>query len=104
MPDDQQPPSSILNHFAKLGTSEQQENLERVHARIARHVLAFFAKLEREGRVQFRGEELLLFVESFEKVAPDSPGRIMRQLRRDGRLCYEVISRKDSLYQRGAPQ
>ncbi|KKK51240.1 hypothetical protein LCGC14_3116930 [marine sediment metagenome] len=41
-------------------------------------------------------------------IAPDSPGRILRQLRQQRRLNYDVISRRESLYQvrpvvKGAP-
>ena len=32
-------------------------------------------------------------------VAPDSPGRILRDLRKKQRLDYLVVSRKSSLYE-----
>lgn len=33
-----------------------------------------------------------------EAIAPDSPGRILRQLRQQGVLNYAVVSRRQSLY------
>ena len=45
-------------------------------------------------------EELRQYVELHAPdIAPDSPGRILRELRLDGLLNYEVINRRDSLYQ-----
>ena len=32
------------------------------------------------------------------KIAPDSPGRILRQLRQHGHLDYTVIYRAESIY------
>ena len=32
-------------------------------------------------------------------IAPDSPGRILRQLRQQGQINYKVISRRKSIYQ-----
>ena len=33
------------------------------------------------------------------RIAPDSPGRILRELRLNGRLDYVVLNRRQSLYQ-----
>jgi len=48
----------------------------------------------------FHMEDLRKFVEQGVggKIAPDSPGRILRQLRQEGELNYEVLSRHESLY------
>lgn len=75
--------------------SEQHENIERVSARIGRWVLDWCVV----GKV-FHMEDLVRYVEVRldEPVAPDSPGRIMRDLRQKGVLNYEVLSRSQSLY------
>jgi hypothetical protein len=43
--------------------------------------------------------ELAEFVASAVQVAPDSPGRILRQLRRAGRVDYRIVNRAQSLYE-----
>lgn len=78
--------------------SEQQKNLERVSTRIAGHIKKFFAN--RVPGNQFRIEELRTYVQDQgEEIAPDSPGRILRDLRQKGVLDYRIVSRKDSLYE-----
>ncbi len=76
--------------------TEQTANLNRVSEKIRSIVRAFFAD-KAHGR-QFTINELTRFVSLRESVAPDSPGRIMRALRREGSIDYEVVSRSKSLY------
>jgi hypothetical protein len=53
---------------------------------------------------QFHAEELRQFVLSRRpNTAPDSPNRILRLLRQEGRLDYQVVSRRLSLYRFGPP-
>jgi hypothetical protein len=70
--------------------------LKRVSLRIAEAVLDF---ARRRAGALFYMEQLNLHVaDVVGTVAPDSPGRILRDLRRKKHISYEVVSRKDSLY------
>ena len=71
----------------------QDGNLERVQERIAAAVLEF-CDLHR----QFHMIELAEFVQARVGVAPDSPGRILRQLRQAGKVKYQVVDRRRSEY------
>ncbi len=77
--------------------SEQSDNLARVSARLADCVLTFCA-----SRLllcpTFRMSELTEYVASEVPSAPASPDRILRLLRKEGRLSYEVVDRAGSLY------
>lgn len=73
----------------------QAQNVERVSARIARHVVEFCR--ERIGQ-QFHADDLRAYVTSKSEGAPSSPDRILRDLRQRGVVTYDVISRKGSLY------
>ena len=80
-------------------SDEQQENLDRVSAKIGALVLGFCQR-KREGGT-FHMEDLVQAVQSAmpeNTVAPDSSSRILRILREQNVLDYEVISRKDSFY------
>ncbi|MER8385227.1 hypothetical protein NKH14_06845 [Mesorhizobium sp. M1380] len=68
----------------------------RVHSKIA-PVIMDFAR-NNVGQA-FHVDQLRLFVLQHADVAPDSPGRILRELRREGKLDYAVINRRQSLYQ-----
>jgi hypothetical protein len=69
----------------------------RVYARIAPLIIAF--KAERPDGA-FHVEELREYViERAPGIAPDSPGRILRELRLQRLLNYVVINRRQSLYQ-----
>lgn len=69
----------------------------RVYGKIAPVILQFSAHY---AGMQFHVEELRTFVTLFApEVAPDSPGRILRQLRQEGKLNYVVLNRRQSLYQ-----
>ena len=73
----------------------QQEEIARVGKKISHLVVTFCQK-----RRLFRAEELRDYVRSIApEIAPDSPGRILRDLRLRGRLKYTVLSRSGSLYQ-----
>ena len=76
---------------------EQAENLKRVNERIAKLVMAFCAEKLKNG-CEFRMEELTNYVKSIMLIAPDSPGRILRDLRKRGYISYTVKSRRGSLY------
>jgi len=77
---------------------EQRENLERVYARIAPMILMFAR--EQGCGAPFRVETLRRYVRTRAPgIAPDSPGRVLRQLRLKGALDYVVVNRRQSLYQ-----
>jgi hypothetical protein len=76
------------------------ENLERVVVKIAPTVHAFCAEIWRQGRPRFHMMELTAYVRRcIGEIAPDSAGRILRELRLRGRLDYAIVSRRDSLYE-----
>jgi len=68
----------------------------RVYSKIAPIILDFAR--QNAGRL-FHVEDLRVHVlQSAPDIAPDSPGRILRLLRQQGKLNYRVIDRRDSLY------
>ena len=74
--------------------SNGEENLGRVAERISGAVEEFCG-----GTQRFHMAELSDFVRDRTGVAPDSPGRILRQLRSRGKLNYRVVDRRSSLYE-----
>jgi hypothetical protein len=69
----------------------------RVYGKIA-PLIMLFAR-DHAGQ-QFHVEDLRRFVKvCAPDIAPDSPGRILRELRLERRLDYVVINRRQSLYQ-----
>ena len=75
----------------------QHAHLRRVRERLEGLILEYAAGVGVGG--QFHMEALTAYVQARVPVAPDSPGRILRQLRQRRRLAYRVISRKASLYE-----
>ena len=77
--------------------SEQTEELRRVRSKIAPSVLRFYqARLA--SAPYFHINELHEFVVRDVQIAPASPDRILRALRQEGRLDYDVINRRASYY------
>lgn len=72
--------------------------LERVKSKIGNEVLAFCRWKMQRVSLNFTMADLAQWVRSQLGVAPDSPGRILRDLRQRGHVRYTVLSRKDSLY------
>ena len=82
-----------------MARTEQAEQLERVTDRISSHVLAFVARVGAGNT--FHAADLVEHVTAAtgdEAVAPDSPSRILRALRRKRTIDYKVESRSSSLY------
>ena len=77
-------------------TPTDRQERERVVSRIGKLIVIFCQR--QPG--PFHMDELRRFVEHElgGKIAPDSPGRILRQLRQQRRLNYTVICRRKSLY------
>ncbi len=79
-----------------ISTTDHQER-ERVRSRIGSLVMRFCQR----QLGPFHMEQLLGYVESHVdgRVAPDSPGRILRLLQEKGELGYRVVDRTRSLYE-----
>lgn len=78
---------------------EQTAQLERVSSRIGKSVLAFCRAALRDAYdASFTMQDLTEWVRRETGVAPDSPGRILRDLRQRRLIDYEVTSRAQSLY------
>lgn len=72
------------------------ENLTRVYASIGTAVVSFCR--ERIGH-EFYASELRSYVTArFPGIAPESPGRILRELKLRGVIDYDLVSRAQSLY------
>jgi len=72
---------------------------DRVYRGIGAHVLGFFRDLVgRRNCSEFFMSELGAWVKARVPTAPDSPSRILRELRRQGVLDYEVVDRSKSRY------
>ena len=74
-----------------------QEHLDRVSEKIASAILSFWEPLR--GGTTFHMADLVLHVTSVvPNTAPDSSSRVLRYLRREGKLLYVVVDRRASLY------
>jgi hypothetical protein len=62
-------------------------------------VLRFFERRTEEGRRTFYADDLRRFVAMRATVAQGTPDRILRSLRKAGKLNYSLINRAKSLYQ-----
>ena len=73
------------------------EQLQRVALNLNEAILAFFR--ERQG-LRFTATELRQYVQHHNfGTAPSSADRVMRNLRKAGRINYVVVNRAKSLYQ-----
>jgi hypothetical protein len=79
-------------------SDDDRDERERVYSRIAALILQF---RDEDPSATFHVEDLRQYVleRVVEEIAPDSPGRILRLLREEGKLDYVVINRRQSLYQ-----
>lgn len=77
--------------------NEQTQQISRVNHAIASYVTAYL-KLK-EGK-EFHATDLYTYVHDQVGgyIAPDSPARILRDLKKRGLVNYEVLSRSRSLY------
>lgn len=74
----------------------QERNLNRVSSNISPTILKFFAN----NHGLFHVAELIAYVQlTHPHIVADSVSRIMRLLRRSGKLNYKVVNRAASLYQ-----
>lgn len=81
--------------------SEQDENLERVSHRIRPAIWQFYQSKKLKGQPRFFAAELRDFVVRMvgHALAPASPDRVLRDLRRKHVLDYRVVSRSQSIYE-----
>lgn len=70
----------------------------RVAGEVSKAVVAFCRLRIHDGHEVFRMSELTAFVQARVMCAPDSAGRILRQLAQQGALEYELVSRAESRY------
>lgn len=77
---------------------DDRRERQRVAANIGAVVLAFCCERLRIGG-QFHMQELNEWVQAKHPSAPASADRILRQLRSEGKVAYEVLNRSESLYQ-----
>lgn len=83
--------------MTQLGLALQDPELERVSGRIAATVTAFLRERLSTDPV-FSSAELHRYVEARHPGAPASSDRILRLLRAERRVRYELVSRPASLY------
>lgn len=74
----------------------QPRELARVKSAIAKLILSFFNA--RPVGSQFHMADLTKYVGAHVVIAPDSAGRILRDMRQAGELNYSVVNRRNSLY------
>lgn len=80
-------------------SAEQRRHLESVSERIGPVIIEFMSA---HSGQQFHADDLMKFVEDHcGKAAPESAGRVLRKLRRDGIVNYLVVDRGRSLYREG---
>lgn len=79
-----------------LDFTAQDEHLERVTARIAAAIIAWTRA--RVGQTFHMDELRRHLLGEVGMIAPASPDRILRDLRQRGKLKYEVLNRRESLY------
>jgi len=73
---------------------QQHENLDRVTSKLSGPILAF-CRLHRD----FHMEDLRLYLRGQSvDFAPDSPSRILRELRLRGAVDYVITNRRQSAY------
>lgn len=78
---------------------EQTENLSRVSGRIGYIITQFCDDRLAQGNPQFHMDDLRTFVDGQRTVAPASPDRVLRDLRKRKMVNYRVVSRSQSLYE-----
>src|SRR5262245_56170469 len=78
------------------GAPEQRVEIARVHSKISACITNFFR--ERGVGAQFHVDDLRRYVAAHALIAPDSAGRIMRDMRERSWIGYEVVNRRASLY------
>jgi hypothetical protein len=87
-----------MQYELDLRDDTQPAHLKRVGGKTAQWIETFFSRLPTGAT--FHAQELRDFVAARTSVAPASPDRILRDMRRCGQIDYEVVNRRDSLYRK----
>lgn len=77
----------------------QTAELSRVSTNIRGHIIAFTKERLQWGQPKFRMPELHDYIRRNARVAPASPDRVLRQLRKQGVVSYQVVNRAASEYE-----
>ena len=72
--------------------------LNREHGHIATHVRSFLKHRITTRQPKFYQMELVMWVAYRTRCSAESPGRVMRDLARNGEVGYTLLSRSESLY------
>lgn len=76
----------------------QTTELNRVSNNIRGHILTFLKIRLATVQPFFCMQDLHEYIRKNARIAPASPDRVLRQLRKDGKVEYRVISRAASKY------
>lgn len=85
-----------MTQASLLDQIEHAQNLRRVSGNISPLILRYLRTLQ--AGAEFSMEQLTRFVRQQLPTAPDSAGRILRDLRQRGLCDYECINRAASRY------
>lgn len=79
---------------------EQPQELARVCGKIGAAIIQFCRLRLASGNVEFHADQLRRYVADHLAIdtAPASADRILRELRRVGKVRYSVVNRRQSLY------
>jgi len=77
---------------------DQTAHLTRVTSKTSVAIAEFFANLD--VGATFHAQEIRDYVAAQVLVAPASPDRVMRKMRQDGEINYELVNRRGSLYRK----
>jgi hypothetical protein len=75
-----------------------QLELKRVRTAIGEAIADFLRERLATGRTEFHAEDVRRAVERVSLTAPASADRVMRAMRQDGLIAYELLDRRRSLY------
>lgn len=90
------PLGELLNRPQLVVRDDHPTNLCRVKLAISATIREFLA--ERGVGEQFSMVELTEYVRARHSIAPDSAGRILRDMNQRGEIAYQLVSRSKSLY------
>jgi len=77
---------------------EQNENLRRVCDSLSTIIMEYYRLKVTNKDLGFSGRKLELHAMKYWSATPGSATRILRKLRNEGKLDYEVVNRSQSLY------
>jgi hypothetical protein len=87
-----------LNFFHQIKTDRDAGQRRRVEKNISTVVLEFCKQRLRDGNFHFIMTDLEQYVNKQHPITPGSAGRILRGLKRTGKIQYDVKDRSKALY------